>query len=128
MKEEALTLGKIKPEIESLLRISLPSDRTLYIDNAMLDVFASKYPDRYLGLITELSSLVKCPDFVGFEDGDKSLSYYRCQFEAGYGLYLFMVRFRHLGRPKRWKLVAVKKENHPQGMIVKYKKGKPKKD
>lgn len=122
MKNQSLKLGKIKEEILSAFNLSLTMDKSLYIDTRMLDSLASRYPTSYLKIIERLSYIVKSPTYVGFDDEVGVLAYYEPYCHQGLGFLCY--RFRLLGRPRKWSLVSLLKENHPSGAIIELEKRK----
>ena len=105
--EGPLRLGRIPRAVERGHKLSLSGDLFVYVDQGTLSALTERKPDTYLRTLEEASSVISHPDFTAFSSSTERIVF--CRFYAmGQCFIPFFVYIRHLGKPKRWKLEAIK--------------------
>lgn len=101
--EEDLKIGRITRNVEKALGLSLTSSVLVYADESFLDKLTRDHPERYLKIMEEVSSLLKKPDFVSFNEKKEEFVYLRVYCKEG-NFKIGKLTISHVGKPKEWKV------------------------
>ena len=116
MKENDLTIGRIKPALEKALGLTFPGDRKLYVEEATLSSIVARKGDSYLHYLEEVKEIIDHPDFVSFEQKKEELCFYRLYHRNGF--LVVGVSFSPQGIPRGWCLKEVKRHPNAEGTIA----------
>jgi hypothetical protein len=73
MDNEPVRLGRLNRAIEKAVESDLGPDVAVYVQNAELDSFASKWPEAYLTKLNEAGKILKDPDYAAYSPKKKTL-------------------------------------------------------
>ncbi len=97
---EPIKVGRIARSTERALGLSLTGEVSIYIAETELDAIARKMPTGYLRFLQEVTSILKNPDFVCFDQKKEEFAYMRFYFKGGSfsSLYLYVGRGQEVGK------------------------------
>lgn len=72
---EIKTVGEITKTVESLLGLTVPNDRKIYLGQSNLTHMQTSHPEDFEKYGAELCSILANPDFVGQNPRDGSIEY-----------------------------------------------------
>ena len=103
---EPIRIGRISRSIEKSLDISLTGSVLIYMDAESLDRLAEKRPTDYLAYIGEIASILKDPDFVGFEPEKERFVFVRSYFRPATWTFVYLTIVKR-GRPSQWMFAGI---------------------
>lgn len=80
---EPIRIGKVSRGCERCLKISLTGNTGVYIRGEDLDRIANKRPEDYLIYVDQIGSIVKTPDFVGFDEEREEVVFSKSFYSGG---------------------------------------------
>ena len=69
------TVGTVSPLVESLLGITVPGDRSIYLGASNVAHMQSSHPADFAKYGSELTNILSNPDYVGKNPSDGSIEY-----------------------------------------------------